>query len=197
MAPRRYRMSNRAASAEETRRRIVEATFALHVEKGVAATTFRDISTRADVGIGTIYQHFSSYDDVIDACGNHAFALMQPPHADIFVGTIPLEKRIRTLVRELFAFYERFPAFGRIRGERHQFEAVERGISYEEENRRALIAAAFRDRRADERLRALAFSLLDFNVYQSLRSCGVEHGAAVDEVTKILLARVRRRKKTK
>ncbi len=66
MSPRRYRMSNHAASAEETRRRIVEATFALHVEKGVAATTFRDISTRADVGIGTIYQHFSNYDDVVD-----------------------------------------------------------------------------------------------------------------------------------
>lgn len=197
MSPRRYRMSNRAASAEETRRRIVEATFALHVEKGVAATTFRDISTRADVGIGTIYQHFSTYDDVIDACGHHAFALMRPPHADMFVGTTGLEERIPTLVRELFAFYERFPAFGRFRGERHQFEALERGISYEEENRRALIVAAFRDRRGSERLRALAFSLLDFNVYQSLRSCGVAHDAAVEEIANILLARVRTRKRTK
>lgn len=114
---------------------------------------------------------------------------MRPPHADMFIGMTRLEERIRTLVREVFAFYERFPAFGRIRGERHQFEALERGIPYEEQNRRALIAAAFHDRQASERLRALVFSLLDFNVYQNLRSCGVEHDAAVDEIANILLAR--------
>src|SRR5712691_11735978 len=106
MAPRRYRMSRRAASSEETRRRIVEATYALHEEKGVAATTFRDISERADVGIGTIYQHFPTYEHVIDACGKHAFAVMRPPHPDIFEGTTGFEERVRLLVRELFALYE-------------------------------------------------------------------------------------------
>jgi len=50
MAPRRYQMDRRAGAAEHTRRKIVEATYSLHAEKGVAATTFRDISTRADVG---------------------------------------------------------------------------------------------------------------------------------------------------
>src|SRR5207247_2367443 len=195
MSPRPYRMSQRAASTEETRRKIVEATFALHVEKGVAATTFRDISERADVGVGTIYQHFSTYDDVIHACGNHAFALMQPPQPTIFTATARLEDRIRLLVAEVFGFYERFPAFGRIRGERYQFKAVNDGISHEEENRCALVNAALHGARAGKRLRALAFALLDFNVYQSLRACGLEHDAAVAEITNALLTRTRTKRR--
>jgi AcrR family transcriptional regulator len=195
MSPRRYRMTQRAASAEDTRRRIVEATFALHVEKGVAATTFRDISERADVGIGTIYQHFPSYEHVIEACGMHAFTVMRPPHEDIFEGTRGIEQRVRLLVRELFALYQRFPVFGRIRDERHQFEAIERAMMSEEQNRRTLIAAAFRGARASERSRALAFSMLDVDVYQSLRHCGIEHDAAVDEITNVLLARVRSKRR--
>jgi AcrR family transcriptional regulator len=197
MAPRPYRMSQRAASTEDTRQRIVEATYALHVEKGVAATTFRDISTRADVGIGTIYQHFSDYDEVITACGNHAFTLMRLPQASMFVGISRPEQRIRLLVGEIFAFYQRFPAFGRFRGERHQFKALEGGIAYEEQNRRELVAAVFHQGRSTKQLRALAFALLDFNVYQSLRSGGVPHDAAVEEITNILLSRARKTRKIK
>src|SRR6476659_561993 len=118
MSPRRYQMARRAESAEETKRRIVQATFALHEEKGVAATTFREIAARADVGIGTVYHHFPSYDDVIDACGNDAMARTRPPHPGIFEGVTKAAERIRVLVRETFAFYQRLPAFGRIRAER-------------------------------------------------------------------------------
>jgi AcrR family transcriptional regulator len=191
MAPRPYRLSRRAASAQETHRRIVKATFTLHVEKGVAATTFRDIAERADVGIGTIYQHFPTYEHLIDACGHHAFDVMRPPRPEIFGGASGLNERIHVLVRELFAFYERFPAFGHIRAERHQFAALERGIAHEEEGRRALIAAALRGARASKNLRAIIFSLLDFNVYQSLRACGVDHDGVVQEITSLLLVRAR------
>ena len=39
MSPRRYRLERRAETAAETRRRLVEATFALHAERGISATT--------------------------------------------------------------------------------------------------------------------------------------------------------------
>jgi len=128
MSPRQYRMDRRAQTAEHTRRCIVEATFALHAEKGIAATTFRDISARADVGIGTVYHHFPTYDDAIIACGNYTMMLARPPRSDLFQGMTGVLKRIPVLVRELFAFYSRVPAFGRVRSERHQFEAAEIGL---------------------------------------------------------------------
>ena len=40
---------------EETRRRIVEATLALHTEKGMFDTSWRDIARRADVSAATVY----------------------------------------------------------------------------------------------------------------------------------------------
>ena len=53
MPHRQYRQSRRAESTEETRRRIVEATYALHAEQGMAATSMKQIAARADVSVGT------------------------------------------------------------------------------------------------------------------------------------------------
>ncbi len=39
LTPRRYSMDRRRAAVEETRRRIVEATLALHSEKGMFDTS--------------------------------------------------------------------------------------------------------------------------------------------------------------
>lgn len=191
MAPRKYQMDRRAELAEQTRRRIVEATYALHAEKGVAATTFRDISARADVGIGTVYHHFPTYDDVITACGNHAMALARPPRPEMFDGVNGAEERVRILVRELFAFYVRVPNLGRVRLERHEFLPLQRTFQHEEENRRALISAALRGSRASLRQRALIFALVDFDTYTTLAAAGLDHQAAVDEITTTILARLR------
>lgn len=109
MAPRAYRMSRRAESAEQTRRRIVEATMTLHRERGIATTTMKDIARRADVGIGTVYHHFPSYDDAIRACGSRTVEVTRLPHPDVFQGVGPLPARVQVLVRELFAYYDRHP----------------------------------------------------------------------------------------
>ena len=49
MARRIYTQSKRGDAAETTRRRIVEATFDLHAEQGIAATTMKQIAARAGV----------------------------------------------------------------------------------------------------------------------------------------------------
>jgi AcrR family transcriptional regulator len=191
MAPRKYHMDRRAEAAGQTRKRIVEATYALHAEKGVAATTFRDISARADVGIGTVYHHFPTYDDVIAACGDHTMALGRPPRAEMFDGVDSAVERVRILVREVFAFYGRAPIIGRVRPERYRFAVLEKAFHHEEESRRTLIAEALRGTRAGTRLRALVFALLDFNTYASLAAAGLDHEAGVDEITTTILARLR------
>src|SRR6187551_903804 len=124
MSPRRYVMENRARTAEETRRRIVEATYALHQERAIGDTTMKDIAERADVGLGTVYHHFPTYNDAVRACGAHTFAISAPPDAAIFRDATTLDERIVTLADELFAFYERAPGLGKARADRHKFEAL-------------------------------------------------------------------------
>ena len=66
-----YRLGRRAESTGETRQRIVEATFRLHSERGIAGTSMKDIADRAGVSVGTVYHHFPSYADAIAACGTY------------------------------------------------------------------------------------------------------------------------------
>lgn len=197
MAPRSYQQSGRAAAAQQTRRRIVEATFQLHAEKGVGATTFRDIASRADVGIGTVYHHFPSYDDVIAACGAHTWETLQPPAPPDFAGISDPAERVRRVVADLYDFYRRFPDMGAIRSERRSFAALDAGFRHEEDHRRAIIDTAFRGLRAGAKVRALAYALLDFSTWENLIASGLAHDAAVAEVSDVLLTRLRLKGKSR
>src|SRR3982074_2627544 len=68
MSPRRYRLDRRAETAEETRRRIVQATQELHAQQGIYATSMTHIAERAGVSVGTVYHHFPTYQDAVSAC---------------------------------------------------------------------------------------------------------------------------------
>src|SRR5687767_490534 len=90
MSPRKYDMSRRAAAVAETRRRIVDATLELHAEQGIAATSWDEIAARAGVGVGTVYRHFPSLDELVPACGHVARELLDLPDPSdaraLFVG---------------------------------------------------------------------------------------------------------------
>ncbi len=103
--PRKYSMERRTASIEETRDRIVEATMALHNEKGALATSMQDIAARAGVSLGTVYRHFPSVDDLIPACGGRTMELMPPPTPEVFAD-LEGGTRIEALFAALYAHYE-------------------------------------------------------------------------------------------
>jgi AcrR family transcriptional regulator len=111
LTPRKYSMDKRRAAVEETRRRILEATLALHAEKGALGTSWQDIAQRAEVSVGTVYKHFTSLDELAPACGELVFAIARPPSLEdapqIFAGVSSLEKHLGCLVSEFFDFYER------------------------------------------------------------------------------------------
>lgn len=197
MSPRKYDQSRRAEAADATRRRIVAATYELHGEKGISATTWRDIAARADVGLGTLFHHFTSYDDVIRACGAYTFEKHGVPTAAIFEGAESAAERLPRLVAGLTNFYRGFPQFDRIRGERSHFAALEEAFAGEEASRRALIDEALRGTRATKRARAAVFALLDFRVYHDLAASGLSHAAAVDEITNLVLHRTATGEQTK
>src|SRR3990172_7104044 len=105
--PRRYSILKRAAMAEETRRRIVDAAVALHAEKGILRTKPAQIAARAEVALTTFYKHFPALGSLVRACTTRGRELIPVPDPAI-VSALPrnLAVRIETMARTLFGFYE-------------------------------------------------------------------------------------------
>lgn len=102
---RRYRQGARAATSAATRRRIVEATLALHQELGPSSTTFAEIARRAGVPRMTVYRHFPDEESLFEACSG-AYAVEHPP-PDIgaaFAEPDPVV-RLRAVMATLFRYY--------------------------------------------------------------------------------------------
>jgi len=190
MAPRPYSLGRRAESAGDTRRRIVAATRALHVEQGVAATTVRQIARRADVSVGTVYHHFPTYDDVIRACGQLTFALVRPPADTIFAGCRSTRARIERLTHELFACYGRFPDLESVRCDRKKLPVLDQEMSKFDQHLAALVRQAVAP--AGERIQRMARALTDAGVYRTLTSQGLSTSEAADQVAALLDIWVRR-----
>jgi AcrR family transcriptional regulator len=190
MSPRRYRLERRAETAGETRRRLVDATFALHGEQGISATTMTDIAVRAGVSVGTVYHHFPTYQDAVAACTRHVDESLPLPTADIFAGLTSMHARVRRLAQEIFRFYQRLPAFERVRCERWGMPPIEAYAAREEDNRLALTREALRPFRIGARLPRVCAALLDVAVYGALTRAGMTPGEAADEVSAVILARL-------
>jgi len=188
MAHRSYRLGRRGEAAEETRRRIVDATFALHAEQGVAATTMTHIAERAGVSIGTVYHHFPTYDDAISACGRHSQEAAPPPSDAIFAGLPSTERRVRRLADAIFGYYERLPGFERARRDRDRFPPLHAFFAEEERRRADLAAKALRARGDNDSRPAMIAALLDIAVYHGLRRTGFTTAAAAEEIADVINA---------
>jgi AcrR family transcriptional regulator len=185
---RTYRQEKRKLTTEETRQRIVEATMALHAEKGITTTTYKDIAERADVGIGTVYHHFPTYDDVVRACGARAFIITRPPTPEIFAGLEPLDRRIERLVQELFAYYERYPAFERGRCDRDKLPVLAEGVARRERMIESVVREALSTIGSPDVFVRTTVALTDYAVYRSLTTGGLSTQEAAAQVTEVLLA---------
>jgi AcrR family transcriptional regulator len=186
MSDNTHHAGRRREAADETRRRIVEATFALHGEQGIAATTMRHIAKRARVSIGAVYHHFPTYEDAIIACGAHADETVPAPSGAIFEGARTTVERAEILVAALFDWFERLPVLERLRCDQDRIPVLRDFVRAERENRLALAQDALRDE-ADKEARALVVaSLLDIAVYRNLRQGGLDRDGAVRAVCAIL-----------
>jgi AcrR family transcriptional regulator len=182
---RAYRLGRRAETADETRRRIVEATFTLHAERGIAETSMKDIAERAGVSVGTVYHHFPTYPDAIAACGVHTAATIPAPTEALFDGIAERQERIERLAAALFEYYERLPALASVRRDRHLAPALEQFADHEADNRQKLAARAIGSRQRD-RTAVLVAALLDLDVYRSLRRQGLDTAAAALQIAAVV-----------
>ena len=76
---RKYELKGRADAQADTRRRITEATVALHATVGPARTTISAIAERAGVQRLTVYRHFPEERELLAACGAHWIAENRDP----------------------------------------------------------------------------------------------------------------------
>jgi AcrR family transcriptional regulator len=192
MSPRNYDMSKRAAAVAETRRRIVDATCALHGERGIAATSWDDIAARAGVGVGTVYRHFPSLDELIPACGAVTMqALALPDPAAVFADAGQPADRIERLAREAFTLYERgAPQLWAMRRESDVHAGVAQASEELEASLTALVDAALRPLRPARRDRAVVRALIDLGTWEALREQGLDQAEAVKAVAGMLAARL-------
>ena len=104
---RKYALKVRAEKQAETRRRIVEATSALHEEVGPARTTVAEIARRAGVQRLTVYNNFPNETELFAACGEHWMAKNPlPDHSAALAIGNPLE-RLRAVLGPLYHWYRK------------------------------------------------------------------------------------------
>jgi AcrR family transcriptional regulator len=195
MSPRKYDMTRRASAAAQTRRRIIDATRALHTEQGIGATSWDDIAARAGVGVGTVYRHFPSLDELVPACGEISMQIVALPDPQgvrsLFDGVDAPAERIERLVREAFAIYERgAPELRVIRNEHDVHPHVTEAGQELEASLTALVDAAVEPSRITPADRAVVRAMVDLGTWQALRDRGLGPAEAVDAVSQMLAARV-------
>jgi AcrR family transcriptional regulator len=192
MKRRNYQLGRRAESAEETRRRLVQATFELHGEQGIAATTMKQIADRAGVGVGTVYHHFETLDDTINACGQMVMAMYPPPTEAIFAGVATMKQRLAVLARALFEHLDNV-GFDMVRVDRDRLPIVRQFVDEELTHRIALTRAALAPFAVDRDQIRVAAALLDIGVYRALQSAGLSLDQAAEAIADMIHARLTRK----
>jgi AcrR family transcriptional regulator len=191
LTPRKYSMDKRRAAVEETRQRILEATLALHAEKGIFGTSWQDIAKRADVSVGTVYKHFPSLDELVPACGELMYAITRPPSLDdapeIFAEANSLDERLGRLVEELFAFYERGAPYIETDFQERRLPAVVEWEAYMRATIAGLVREALVSAGPDERTVQSVSALLDFSTFKSFVDRDVPKERAAKVINEFIL----------
>jgi AcrR family transcriptional regulator len=189
--PRKYSMDKRKAATEQTRQRILEATLALHSEKGIFGTSWQDIAKRADVSVGTVYKHFPSLDELVPACGELMYTITRPPSPEdgprIFAEAHSLEERVGRLVEELFAFYERGAPYIETDFQERRLPEVQEWEAYMRATIEGLVREALLPAGSDESTVRAASALLDFSTFKSFMDREVTKERAAKTINEVLL----------
>ena len=187
MSPRRYEMANRSAAVTATRRRIVDAAVRLHARHGALRTTWDDIAASAGVSRATVYHHFASLDELVPACAQVAFDLIDVPTpaeaAARFARLRTPRERLAQFVREGCRCYAAGAPWLRAAWrERELVPSMGAAVRRLQRALAVLLDAAIDGLDVDPRRRALLVALLDFPFWDSLDAAGVPRSRIPDEL---------------
>lgn len=102
---RRYNKRERARQEAETRLRITEAVMDLHRTVGPANTTVTEVAKKAGVGRMTVYNHFPTEYELIEACSTHWSNQNPLPDPSRWAEVEDPEKRLDLALADLYAWY--------------------------------------------------------------------------------------------
>lgn len=162
------------------------AAVKLHAENGIAATSMKDVATRAKVGVGTVYLHFPTYEELIIACGGHLATVTEPPDFAIFEGVKDAGRRLQILVRELFRWYARYPQYERARCDQDKFPVMAVGVKRREQARFELVREALRPKPQPRWVIDTIGALTDFAVFRALTDAGMPTDVAAKRVSEVV-----------
>lgn len=187
MAPRRYSMEVRAEQAARTRERILEAALESYRERGITATSLQNVARRADVSAGTILNHFGSAGELARVVVGRLTDAIRIPD-DREWAERGRKQRVRRLVREMFAFYDRSaPWFEIFRSELGRDPALREGEGAFWQSIAELYARVFGDALEVDRVRGAAFGLTHPATLTALRDAGLSLNDASELVADSLL----------
>lgn len=179
-------LRTRAERQQETRRRIVAATAALHAEVGPARTTVAEIARRAGVQRLTVYTHFPDEEQLITACQERRYAQQPPPDLREAMALAEPEERLRAVLSLLYSWYRRTEAgFTPVFRDREAVPALDRVmhrvVDAPQAELAATLAAGFGiEGGQGERVRAVVRLALDFATWGRLKAEGLDDAVAAD-----------------
>src|SRR4051794_36441807 len=185
---RRYELRARAEKAAETRRRITEATVALHEEVGPARTTVAEVARRAGVQRLTVYNHFPSEGELFAACQAHFLMANPPPDVSAALAEPDPERRARAVLELLYGWYRRTEAMTANVARDAESMPELAAVLAERDAAMQQLARALTGGRRGARARALAALALDFNTWRALTRAGLSDADAAATMAQALRA---------
>jgi len=185
---RRYELKRRAERKAETRRRIVEATVALHTTEGPARTTISAIAERAGVERHTVYAHFPDESTLFAACSAHWQTVHPFPDSGRWQSLEDPERRLHAALDDVYAWYEEaeqdLALFDRDAAVHAATGELKQGRDARLTGVRDELAAGWPRRKA---VRAAIGHALDFETWRSLtRRQGLSRRQAVDAMSTLV-----------
>lgn len=163
-----YRMGQRAAAVDATRRRITEAAVRLHTTIGPSRASMSAVADEAGVTRLTLYRHFATKDKLFEACMGHWRALHTPPDPSRWREVAEFEDRVRSAVADVYRWYaanahDLYPIY------RDAAHTPASNRAARRENIRRMTAALVDDEAtATQRLRATTAHVLSFWTWRAL-----------------------------
>jgi len=182
------------ADARRNREKVLSAAREVFSEHGRDAQ-MDDVARRAGVGVGTVYRHFPSLDELVPACGAVSLelaALPDPAGAPaLFEGLATPAERIARLVEEAHGIYGRAAKEMQVtRREPDAHPTVAEANEAFETTLSALVDAAVAPFELPPAERALVRAMIDLDTWEALRAAGLDPAAASAAVSEMLTARI-------
>ena len=184
---RRYSLDRRAKTQAATRARIVEAAIALHQDRGIAATSMRDVAARAGVAPVTVYRHFADEAALTGACGAAYFERHPLPDPARWRAIDGAQVRLRAGLRETYRYHrETAPMIARVLGEARDLPVMAPYHAHWQRAGAVLLEAFPVAEQDDARLRAAIALALGFETWQVLtQDDGLSDAEAADLMARL------------